>query len=810
MMKNCPLTQFSILLGLTLLLCPNLGAQNYCASKGNSPWQEWIANVQFNGINNSSSKEGYGNFSNQVAILERSSMYHHMTITRGFSWEGDPANAQQEGRVWIDFNQNGIFEANELAGSFSRNVSTFVVETPTWATFGYTRMRIALKTNGLPTPCEIFDRGEVEDYTVRIIGRTISNLPDLTMANLNLVNQSIPKGGVLRYHFDLKNYGTVGIPGNFNVKGYISQDKILSPDDIQDGIVPTGNFAAGFSALQVAGASTIPSTVAAGQYYLILKADPENQVFENNEFDNEIVSLPFQVTAAAPNSCRYEDSLQLVRLYHATNGGNWIYNWNLNLPLEFWAGVGLNANGCVSFLNMDKYGLIGTLPDLQLPNLEVLLLRGNALSGAIPNLNCPKLTGLYLADSRFTGTIPDLNCPNLSVLMLYNNQLSGPIPPLNYPKMTALHLDGNQFTGTIPNFNYPLLHELYLGNNLLTGEIPNFNSPNLAILALNQNRLSGNLPILNYPYLNELYLNDNQFGGCIPNSYQALCGKKVNLSNNPALTNQDFTTFCSANHTGICPLPNTYCASKGNLPWEQWIQNVGFTFPIVWNNSSAKEGYGNFTELTPVNLARGNVTEIAITPQSSWIGNPLNANLFWSVWVDWNQDNDFDDAGEQVIQRPIHFASNLFLDNTHLITVPATALLGKTRMRVAMKMGGYPSVCETFEKGEVEDYTVNITNTGGFAKANVSTKGLNSIDYDFNIFPNPATKEAFLDLKDFEKERVEISISDVAGKVILNQVIENATVAPHHLNTAFLKNGTYFIEIQSVGKRVTRKLRVLN
>jgi hypothetical protein len=809
MMKNNPLTKFSILLSLTSLFNQPLFAQTYCASKG-SPWQEWIANVQFGTINNPSVKEGYGNFSNQVALLERSSIYHPMTITRGFSWAGDPANAQQEGRVWIDFNQNGTFEPNELAGSFSRKVSTFYVETPTWASFGYTRMRIALKTNGIPTPCEIFDRGEVEDYTVRIIGRTISNLPDLTMANLNLTNPSVSQGGILNYKFDLKNIGKVNIPGNFNVKGYISRDNVLSSDDIQDGIVPTGNFAAGFSVLQVPGASTIRSTIAAGQYYLILVADADNQVFEDNEYDNVIVSQPFQVTPAVTNHCRYQDSLQLVRLYQATNGANWTRTWNLNAPITTWHGIQVNLEGCVNYINLDVNGLVGTVPNLSMPNLESLGLRDNALSGTIPLLNCPKLIGLYLSDSRFTGSIPNLNCPNLSVLMLYNNQLSGPIPPLNYPKMTALHLDGNRFTGTIPNFNYPLLHELYLGNNQLTGGIPNFNSPSLAILSLYQNRLSGNLPALNYPYLNELYLNGNQFSGCIPNSYQAFCGKRVDISNNPNLSTQDFTTFCSPNHTGMCALPNTYCASKGNLPWEHWIQKVTFTFPTVWSNSSAKEGYGNFTHVPPVNLARGVVTEIALTPQVSWIRNPLNANMFWSVWMDWNQDNDFEDAGEQMIQRPVNFASELFLDNTHLLTVPATARLGNTRMRVAMKVGGYPSVCETFEKGEVEDYIVNVTNGGGFARANAPTKDSESMSYDFNIFPNPAANETFLDLKDFENELVELKVSDIAGKVLFNQTIEKASITLHRLNTVSLKNGTYLIEIQSVGKRVTRQLYILN
>ena len=40
----------------------------YCEAAGEQPWQEYIANVQFNGIDNTSSKEGYGNFliTNQI------------------------------------------------------------------------------------------------------------------------------------------------------------------------------------------------------------------------------------------------------------------------------------------------------------------------------------------------------------------------------------------------------------------------------------------------------------------------------------------------------------------------------------------------------------------------------------------------------------------------------------------------------------------------------------------------------------------------------------------------------------------------
>jgi Secretion system C-terminal sorting domain len=104
-----------------------------------------------------------------------------------------------------------------------------------------------------------------------------------------------------------------------------------------------------------------------------------------------------------------------------------------------------------------------------------------------------------------------------------------------------------------------------------------------------------------------------------------------------------------------------------------------------------------------------------------------------------------------------------------------------------------------------------ISNSDTSQSKSITYDGINLLKQaNFTIFPNPATQEAFLDLKDFENQLVELKVSDVAGKVLLNQTIEKASVAPHRLNTSSLKNGTYFIEIQSVEQRVTRQLYILN
>ncbi len=127
--------------------------------------------------------------------------------------------------------------------------------------------------------------------------------PDLTISNLIFSNGPGTPGQVLAYNFDLANIGNGNAPQDFIVRAWISTNPTFNTTGIQDGIVPTGNFIAGFSVAEVPGASMLPSTLAAGQYYLHLWVDADAQVTESNE-NNNTVSAPFLVQAAAgPGVC---------------------------------------------------------------------------------------------------------------------------------------------------------------------------------------------------------------------------------------------------------------------------------------------------------------------------------------------------------------------------------------------------------------------------------------------------------------------------------------------------------------------------
>ncbi|HIC30888.1 MAG TPA: DUF5011 domain-containing protein [Flavobacteriaceae bacterium] len=109
--------------------------------------------------------------------------------------------------------------------------------------------------------------------------------------------------------------------------------------------------------------------------------------------------------------------------------------------------------------------------------------------------------------------------------------------------------------------------------------------------------------------------------------------------------------------------------------------------------------YSDFTSIS-TDLSKGSGYTVTVTP--TWTGTTYSEG--YSVWIDYNQDGDFTDSGEQVW-------TNAATQNSPVsgsFTVPASATNGATRMRVSMKYNGIPTSCEAFSYGEVEDYTVNI------------------------------------------------------------------------------------------------------
>ena len=177
----------SNIVNVTTLSNVGLTSSSYCNSNGGTS-REYINSVLVDLFTNTSGNDnGYGNYRSMSINLSTGATTKIMITPK---WIG--ASRAESYNVWIDFNQNGTFESSELVFSKSNSRSKSVSGTlyiPTNALTGNTIMRVSMKNNSLPTPCEIFTNGEVEDYTINITsGITRNSNPDLTSEEIKNSN----------------------------------------------------------------------------------------------------------------------------------------------------------------------------------------------------------------------------------------------------------------------------------------------------------------------------------------------------------------------------------------------------------------------------------------------------------------------------------------------------------------------------------------------------------------------------------------------------------------------------------------------
>ncbi len=234
---------------------------------------------------------------------------------------------------------------------------------------------------------------------------------------------------------------------------------------------------------------------------------------------------------------READSTQLVALYNSTGGPTWSTTWNLNDPMSTWHGVSLDSVGEVAALSLINNNLEGPLPDLLLPKLQLLALKGNKLRDTLPRLRALReIRFLDLSDNEMDGQLFDFDFPMIETLNLSNNKIEKGIPDFSkMPRLESLVLSGNRLDGGLPNFSgLPTLFNLRIANNLLDGPIPDFNQmPELLVLDLHSNRFVGTPPAFGWATsLFFLDLSDNNLTGFVPSFSRLSLLETLRLDNN--------------------------------------------------------------------------------------------------------------------------------------------------------------------------------------------------------------------------------------------------------------------------------------
>ncbi|TGE21685.1 T9SS type A sorting domain-containing protein [Hymenobacter aquaticus] len=238
---------------------------------------------------------------------------------------------------------------------------------------------------------------------------------------------------------------------------------------------------------------------------------------------------------------------------------------------------------------------------------------------------------------------------------------------------------------------------------------------------------------------------------------------------------------------GTTPPPVTYCSSKGTSVAYEYIDYV--KLGTIARTSGADAGYYNGTA-TSTSVAAGSSQTISYS--AGFAGTAYSE--YFKVYIDYNQNGVFTDAGELVVNAA---ASTATTTRSSTFTVPTTAKSGATRMRVVMSDASATTSCGSYSYGETEDYTINIT--GGTARME-STARLSGGATEYSVYPNPATDVLNVVIpSDRDAAAVAVKVYDVRGAEM-----KQAQFANGQLNVSQLAKGVYMLTIAD-GQQVTHQ-----
>jgi len=201
---------------------------------------------------------------------------------------------------------------------------------------------------------------------------------------------------------------------------------------------------------------------------------------------------------------------------------------------------------------------------------------------------------------------------------------------------------------------------------------------------------------------------------------------EVRSSGNPGDPSPDFSGNESGTSISVSGLtPNTSysvyvqsdCDGDGVSTWvgpalvyTGYCLTSGSNSGRYVNNFSTTGGYTNISNLASGYSASG-YGDFTAQSVSAEAGSSVNfsadytgGTFYTGIWVDWNNDLDFNDANEQVFFQNTTFLSS----QTGTISVPGATPNGDYRMRIRCNWTGTPAPCNNDGLGEAEDYTFSV------------------------------------------------------------------------------------------------------
>jgi trimeric autotransporter adhesin len=261
--------------------------------------------------------------------------------------------------------------------------------------------------------------------------------------------------------------------------------------------------------------------------------------------------------------------------------------------------------------------------------------------------------------------------------------------------------------GTSSNYNITY----YTGTLTINATIPGTPTIGAAISSNTQATISFTAPTSNGGSPITSYTATSNPGGFTGTVNQASSGSitVTGLTNGTAYT---FTVAATNNiGTGVASsasnsvTPSLYCVPTGSTTSTSYFSNFstsGGVSNISNSTGYSTGGYADYTAQSVSQYAGNNVNFSAtIVGVSGQVGV--------GVWVDWNNDGDFVDAGESLYNTNGSFRSTN--PSNISLSVPSGQTIGNYRMRVIVDYDAstpVPCISGTVNAGEAEDYTFTV------------------------------------------------------------------------------------------------------
>jgi len=626
-----------------------------------------IAAVSINGttLNNTSSRPGITTYDGSLYTFFTPSGSNTCTLNPGGTYTLNVLDYNNDIiSVWIDYNQNGIFEETEWTqvtlNSNSGIASSVLVNIPMSALSGQTGLRIRSRSsgssNGASDACSSFGSGCTEDYTITISSPT----PSKPVADFN-VSSAIT---------------TIGSSVQLN--------------DLSTG-VPTSwkwTLTGGTPATSIS-QQPIVSYSANGSY--AVKLVVSNQLGKDSITKSGFITVAGTINMPVTGS----SSVTTCGMTVYDNGGKATYSNSSNGVLTINPGTQGNAVKLqFSEFNVESYSdalYVYNGTSTSAPQIGTYY--GNTIPAAITATNSSgALTLRFTSDgsSVYSGFVAQSSCVPLILQNVYSvSWTSGADNNLNtYSQSKTLNFtvkNDDVSSATI----YAKIYRKSSSENSYTLLTTSSLIVNALSVSANQLYMASGFSSQDiYDFKIELYNSSNR----LLNTYD--------LNNNSILGGQRFESAAE----DILP---AYCIN-GLMGGSFDISAVSINGTTL-NNSAVRTAIKAFDGSYYTLFAPAASNTCTLTSGSRYILNVTNKNQDnISVWIDYNQDLTFQSS--EWVQ--VAATTNPNNPSSVSILIPNTALNGPTRMRIrsnyAWYSNGATDACSYFNSGCTEEYTVTI------------------------------------------------------------------------------------------------------